>query len=344
MLLLTLASSTLSQSSMVVHKKAGNIVHTISEIDSVTFRDTTATNNEVLLYAIVDSLKTRVEILEEKVAELNILPPPTLSYDKVIKTIQRIGYGDPIQSIVSYKRALKYGFRTLLCDLIFTKDSIPVCFHDIYLNQWIKYVKLPNGEELPDTRIEDNRVYIREKTYQELCDNFDFGLYAGYTGTKVLRLEEMLSLVKNAGIDLYIEVKEMDEKQAQIACRMLQKYGLVNKTSWSGTVNQMKAVVNILPSARVSLMPRQITEKEIGDLVSLKIGKNSVFFFSWNETILNDDILDSLIDNDIEFEMGTIDSIEDLNNYFSRSDAYKYCTGIESNSLLVGKYLYEQNQ
>ena len=58
-----------------------------------------------------------------------------------IRSISRLGYDvyneetPPEQSEESYRLAIEKGFPILLCDLRFTKDGVPVCFHDDYINR-----------------------------------------------------------------------------------------------------------------------------------------------------------------------------------------------------------------
>lgn len=336
----------LAQEAMTIHHNNGSQTNIqLLSIDSVTF--TSNTNGVLTIESFIEkinSLESRINELEKRndsFSELLIAPPSY--YNNVMRSINRLGIGQPRQSIVSYKRAFNKGFRILLCDLLFTKDSIPVCFHDLYIGQNQQYVRMKDGSDIQMYPPEGERDSIHCMTYEELNEKYDFGIYGGeeFKGTKLLKLEDMLNLVKNLGCELYIEVKEMDEKQSITACRLVKKYGLESRVSWTGDEN-MRYVVDNIPTARVSTMPYQITEHDISFLSSLKTGYNHVFFFGWNDTILNSIIVDKLIDNEIAYEMGTIDDEIDLNDYLNKSEAYKYCTGIESNTIIAGKVLYEE--
>lgn len=262
----------------------------------------------------------------------------TINYDNVMRSIQRIGasMSYPHHSINAYKEAYEKGFRTLLCDLMFTSDNVPVCFHDLYLNQNYHDVYDANGILVSTT----TPIYVKEHTYDEL-NNYDYGLYMGtqFKGYPLLKFEDMLKLVKHLGVDIYVEIKEMTEVQAKIACDLVRKYGVSERTSWSGTIAQLKAVTSNIINARVAHIPSKIDDKEISLLNSLKTGQNKVFAFAWDTTILNDDIVNKLIENDIAFEFGTLDDEQSIIDYFNRGDAYNYCTGIETNSVVAGKVL-----
>lgn len=332
---------------MLIHGESRIIPISVNSVDSITFprEDTSKDLNYYLdkvdsLEKCVLDLKCTVDSFKSATSSYSYEYTPPTYYNNSIRSIQRLGYGVPRQSLVSFKRAYEEGFRILLCDLVFTKDSIPICFHDTYIGENQTYVRYKDGSEVEMRPVESERVYIRDVTFEELNEKYDFGIYAGeqYAGTKVMRLSEALLLCKRLGVELYIEVKEMDEKQSKIACDIVQRYGMTGRVSWSGD-NNMIYVVHNIPSARVSTMPKQITDDYIKELISFKTGLNSVFFFGWNQTILNEEIVDKLIENNIEFEMGTIDSEEGVINYMNQGDAYNYCTGIESNNVIAGKVL-----
>lgn len=261
-----------------------------------------------------------------------------LQYDNVIRSIQRIGgYGNtPHHSVIGYKNAYKVGFRILLCDLRFTSDNVPVLFHDTYLNQNYSDVYDSNGQ-LVST---DPPIYIADSTYEELSA-YDYGLYKGiqYKNYPLMTLYDMLKLCKELGVELYIEVKSMTEEQAAIACNAVKAYGMSNKTTWAGSLTQMQYVISNIDTARVGTMPEIISDTVIANIASLKTGKNKVFVFAWDTTVLTSEIVTKLINNNIDFELGTLNTESAILSYFERGDAYNYCTGIESDNIIAGKVI-----
>lgn len=261
------------------------------------------------------------------------------NYNKVMRSINRLGDSvyspstPPQQSIESYKSAYKKGFRILLCDLRFTSDNVPVLEHDDNINT---YAKNSDGSSIT------NNVLISESTYNTLLQ-YDFGIYKGaqYAGTKIMKLDEMLKLCKNLGCECYIEVKDMNENQSKIACNLVKLYKMEDQTSWAGTFNQMQYVIQSIPSARVGTMPGIINSTRINELKQLKTGKNKVFFFSWDTTELSNDIVNQFIENDIEFEVGTINTEQGVLDYLNKGAIYNYCTGIESDSIVAGKVILD---
>ena len=276
--------------------------------------------------------KSPVREIEEKLECVKPYSQP--NYDSVMRSIQRIGADmeHPMHSIEAFIDAYKKGFRILLCDLLFTSDNVPVCNHDYYLNQYYQNVYDSNGN-LVST---ENPIYFKNNTYETLSQ-YSYGK----VGYPLLKFVDMLKLVRKLGTELYVEVKEMTEEQCKIACNLIKQYGLVEKTSWAGMSSRMKMVIANIETARVSIMPETITDKVIEVANTLKTGKNKVFIFGWDNTTLTNDIVDKLIQNDIAFEQGTLNTNKDIVDYMNRGDAYYYCTGIETNKVVAGKVLLE---
>jgi hypothetical protein len=141
-----------------------------------------------------------------------------------IRSISRLGYDvysektPPEQSEESYRLAVENGFTILLCDLCFTKDSVPVCFHDEYVN---RIARDENGQEL------ENDIKIADLTYEEIL-KYDFGIYKGeqYKGTRILKLEEMLRLAQRLNTELYIEIKSGTKSEIGKAVNLSKQFGL----------------------------------------------------------------------------------------------------------------------
>lgn len=254
-----------------------------------------------------------------------------------IRSISRLGYDvysektPPEQSEESYRLAVENGFTILLCDLCFTKDSVPVCFHDENIN---RIARDENGQEL------ENDIKIADLTYEEIL-KYDFGIYKGeqYKGTRILKLEEKLRLAQRLNTELYIEIKSGTKSEIGKAVNLSRQFGL--KISWAGTTyEECLAVVEADNTARISTMPRIIRDTEIQELLSLKRENNEVFFFTYDTAILTDEVLNKLRDERIPFEMGTIDSEVEIVNYLTEN--YQYCTGVESNRIVASKIDMDQ--
>ena len=273
--------------------------------------------------------------------KLKELSKSAFNYDNIIRTIQRCGYsgdGAPFQTLQAYGDAIKHGFSILLADLMFTKDNVPVCSHDYYLNQYYSNVYNSDGN-LVDKSLE---IYIREKTYEELLA-YDWG--AGkYKGTKLLKFEDFVKFCKINGVsEMYVEIKELtSDIQASIVCDIVKKYNMKEKTSFTAdSKNTLELILSHLPYTRVATMPSTIDDNTINELLSLNNGKCKLFFFAWDTTTLSNDIVKKLIENNIDFEFGTLNTKEKVKEYFNRDNIYLYCAGVESDVLHIGNILKE---
>lgn len=247
-----------------------------------------------------------------------------------VRSIARCGYDyenpetPPEQSYDSYVMAKDKGFDVLLCNLRFTADGVPVCFHYDKIN---KVARDSNGSEIKQ------EYSIEELTYEEL-EKYDWGIYKGekYRNTKLLSFSEMMSIMKELDTEVYVEIKSGNEEQIVNAVNIAKEYEL--DISWAGmTLEQCQAVIKADETARVATMPWNISEHEVEELLTLYTGKNKVFFFAYNTAILDDKALDLLLKNDIPFEMGTINTVEEIVNYWNGN--YQYCSGIESNCIVA---------
>ena len=272
-----------------------------------------------------------------------------VDYDKIVKSINRIADSVPypLQTIEAFKYVVRqYGYKILLCDLMFTSDDVAILSHDYYLNQYYKNVKLIGGGDIPDNTIEENRVYFKNTTYNTLYENYDFGIYKGenFAGIRVQKFEDFVRLCRTLDCDIYVEVKEATDSQMLIALNIIRKYRMEERTSWSGSAKQMRAIVGVYKKARVSVMPSStITTHAVDVVASLKTGENEVFLFGWDSTTLTDDIVSYMIENNVAFEMGTLNNEQKIIEYFNRSSANIYCTGIETQNIIAGKVLYNNN-
>lgn len=282
-----------------------------------------------------DEVRQEIDSLDSKVNRV------TIDYNKIVRSIQRIGAGyGQHNSVLAFKKAYKAGWRIITADLLFTSDGVPVCCHDHYINQYENVVYDANGVKVPTT----NPVYIKDNTWATLS-TYDFGKEYGaeFVGGKLPRLDEVCDLCKRLGIELYIEVKEMGtQEQANAAAKIVRNHGISKQTSWAcGTTTQCQMVLNAITDARVGTMPSTLTTSIIDGLIALKNEKNKVFIFGWDTTQLTESIVSRLADNSIEFEMGTPTTAQAIIDYYNQGEVYKYCTGIQCNTIIAGKVVHD---
>lgn len=268
-----------------------------------------------------------------------------------IRSINRLGLNTmandrsyPEQSLAAYKAAVRAGFDVLLCDLSFTKDNIPVCFHDPTIN---RIARNSDGTTISET------INVSSKTLEEL-NVYDYGIYAGseFASTGILQLSDFLRFCKACGVEIYIEMKYCTMAQTKIAVDMVRRFGLSKNTSWSchfRASNNQKFmcpwVITYDKTARVSLMTDgdgiSGTAGFQDAVLNLKTGFNQVFVFNWaNETVTEEEAA-WLAENDIAYEAGYWDTAQGMINYYNRSVVKDVIVGMESNTLVAQDVLKE---
>lgn len=284
---------------------------------------------------VVQSYMTDPVIKQREYLQRNDL---ALEYDNGIRSISRCGYNGPKNALYSFKNAYKEGFRILLGSLRFTSDNIPVLFHDTYINQNYRDVYNTDGS-LVST---DPAVYIADITYAQFATyRYRRTIDGTPTYFPMCTLRDLILLCKRTGSELYIEIKPtLTDAQAQILTRMVQGYGITEKTSWcADAAANLAGIISRIPDARVATTPATIATANIDALNALDNGKIKKFFFGYASTPLTGPIVDTLIANNIAYEMGQIDTEEELRNYYNQAYAYQYCTGVESNLIVPGRVL-----
>ena len=180
----------------------------------------------------------------------------------------------PENTIPAFIEAAKNGYKTIECDIEWTKDNIPVILHDKTIN---RTARKTNGW----------RLFWPKKcsslNYKELLD-YDFGLWFSnkYKGTKIPSLNETLECCKNYELNLYLELKEtsnFDERKAHILADLVQKAELEDRVTWiSFNEDYLKTMSNIMPKTRIGyLTKKEPSNNTIETLKSLQTGQNEVF-------------------------------------------------------------------
>ena len=252
-----------------------------------------------------------------------------------VNTSNRLGYDvysyatPPEQSIAGYDLAYKNGNRILVVDLRFTKDGVPVCFHD----DTISYARLTNGKEPA------KKPTISTMTYQELC-KFDYGIYKGakYKETAPLTLAMMAAWIRrHSDAELYIEVKadKMNATQMKNLSTVLETNGVTNQCSTIFTVTsandtRAKRLHNLLPSMRIGITTSQIGTLTYTQLDQVK-GNNETFVWAWDTVTLSAHIVSTLKNKNVPYECGIFkDDLDNIISYYSKGSPHVYNSGVET--------------
>ena len=264
-----------------------------------------------------------------------------LSRSVTVKSINRLGYDvynpltPPEHSLEGYTLALEKGFDEILCDLRSTSDSYPICLHDTTINRTARNT---DGTRLPTTNILDI-------TYKQ-ANSYDYGLYKNkkYKGTKLLTLERAVKFAKMNGVTLHIETKcgtsEVELKMIENAVRTVKKYNMSKFVSWSATYGKiavLQKIISLDKYANVAIMPDVMTNERFEALLKLKTGFNKVFWFAWETSTIDDDMLNRFINNEVGLEIGTLNDCNEMKKLFDSN--LRYVTAISSDKLVARECL-----
>ena len=280
---------------------------------------------------------TREEELNQSIENVK----SSLSRSVTVKSINRLGYDvynpntPPEHTLEGYKLALNHGFDEILCDLRSTSDSIPVCLHDATINRTARNT---DGSTISTKNILDI-------TYN-VANSYDYGLYknAKYKGTKLLTLEKAVKFAKMNGVTLHIETKcgtsEVELKMVENAIRIVKKYNMSKFVTWTAThsnIGVLQKIISLDKYANVATMPDQMTLERFNSLLNLKTGFNKIFWFAWETSTIDDDMLNRFIDNEVGIEIGTFNNAEEMKQLFDTN--LRYVTAISSDKLVARECL-----
>lgn len=125
------------------------------------------------------------------------------------------------------------------CDIQFTKDGIPVCYHDGKLGRIAKF----ESESVRNSQ-------IRDFTWDEVR-KFDVGRYRGeaFAPEHIPTLESVFAAMKgNPERILYLDEKGVSRPQAEIIAALARLYGVEKQAFYtSGSYKQIKMWNEIMP-------------------------------------------------------------------------------------------------
>ena len=248
-----------------------------------------------------------------------------------LKAINHRGYNTtaPENTIPAFKLSKQFGFDYIECDVQYTSDHVPVILHDETIN---RTGRNSDGTEISTT------TYIRDITYEQAL-TYDFGIYKGseWAGTKIPTLEELLTLCRNIGLKVYIELKyNPNENNLAALKNAINKTGMKNEITFiSYNHDALTTMKNNYPKNRLGLL-RGTPGSDTTDLtfmLTLQTDYNEVFYDISN--LPESSYLNSLLSNEIPIELWTLDTESSILNIPD------YVSGVTSDSLLANKILYD---
>lgn len=263
--------------------------------------------------------ETRQNKLEEMINEL-VEQAENECRDINVRSIAHRGASSyaPENTMPAFQLAKELGFSCVETDIRFTRDGIPVCLHDGSID------RTSNGTgDIGNLTLEEVRQY-------------DFGAWKDscYTGTVIPTCEEFLSLCKNIGLHPYIEMKEGTSEQVRNLVDMVNNYGMRGKVTWiSFDISLLAAVRWYDDGARLGYLVSEFYPSVVTAISGLRSGKNEVFL---NSCVYNSWVVEECRKARLPLEIWT------LNQEQQMEGIDPYITGVTSNGLVYGQYLYEK--
>ena len=243
-------------------------------------------------------------------------------------------YNAPDNTIPAIIEAAENGYKTVECDIEWTKDSVPVLLHDSTIN---KTARKANGKKL---------IFPRKcsgMTYEQLLQ-YDFGVWKGekYKGTKIPTFQELLDCSREYDLNLYIELKKnscFNNEKAKILVDAVKEAGMEDKVTWiSFEDDYLQEIKDIMPDARLGYLSEKTPdEKTIDVLENLKTDENEVFL-DIKASKMNKDASEMINDSGFEFESWTVNNCDEMKNLYDYD-----CQGITTD-IITEEMLEEYNK
>ena len=242
-------------------------------------------------------------------------------FDREFHSVAHRGYSTsaPENTLPAYVLAKEMGYFYAECDVVFTKDGVPVLLHDSTID-----------------RTSNGSGKVKELTYAELLE-YDFGSWKNqkYAGTKIPTFEEFIALCKELGMHPYIELKDGEDftqERVNMLVQIVEKYGMIDNCTWiSFNANFLKYVKNADNTARLGYVSSALTQTVINTAKGLRLETNEVFL-DISYTVINESNVLLAAANGFAIETWTVDSEANLKKL------PMYISGITSNVLLAEKY------
>lgn len=239
-----------------------------------------------------------------------------------VKAVAHRGYSiaAPENTLSAYRLAKENGFGYAECDVVFTKDNVPVLLHDSSID-----------------RTSDGEGKVRDYTYEELLQ-YDFGSWFSeeFKGEKIPTFMQFIDLCKEIDLHPYIELKLDDEKmkeQTKILVDIVTEKNMMNNVTWiSFDYDNLLCVKELNDETRLGFLSSEFEDDDLEKAISLRSGKNDVFLnlgfmytFSW--------CIRKCKKANMPVEVWT------LNNEILIHIMHPYISGVTSDNLIANKVL-----
>lgn len=296
-------------------------------------------------YRFSTYLSDSVEELGERITdietEINNIPADnnfSFDYAPIVDGIGHRGIAGyaPQNTLASFKKAKKLGFRSVETDIRWTSDGIPVLCHNSSINSTARNM---DGTEIQGT------IYVHTHTLEELRQ-YDYGISFSeeYRGETIPTLEDFLVLCRNIGLSPQLEIKQANNVTAanlNTLFNLIDSYGWKEGIRWSSFVPEyLQSILDRYPKTTVQYMPNtDVTfESARETLSSLKNDyKYANVTYATTLNRIDAEIILWLKTANIPLLIYTVDDITTIQNMD------KYISGVISNTLNAEKVIYDYN-
>lgn len=227
----------------------------------------------------------------------------------------------PENTLPAFKLSRAHGFRWVETDIRFSKDGEIVCIHDATVD-----------------RTSNGTGKVSDMTLAQL-KGLDFGSWFSeqYEGVTIPTLVETLTLCRQLGLCVYIEVKDgLDEARAKKVVDIVRSCGMAGKVNYiSEGIYNLTTLAAIDSESRLGLVVSSASataEQQINEMFEIKTNYgNDVFIDAGGDV---SEFYELCVSKGIDVEHWTLDNITWL------SSTKPMICGVTSNYMVAGKYYY----
>ncbi len=216
----------------------------------------------------------------------------------------------PENTLPAFALAAQMGYAYAETDVLFTKDSVPVCLHDETID------RTSNGSGA-----------VNSYTYEQL-QQFDFG-NAEFPAV-IPTYAEYLDLCARSGMTPVVELKsQFNDAQIEQLVSIANEYGITGNILWISFYSaDLVKLSQQLPGATLAFLPNKVSDQAIQTAKSLQNGKNTVYLSVYHGGLTAERCA-SFLRSNVPLMVWTVDDISTAVKWANSS-----CQFITTNAIL----------
>lgn len=244
--------------------------------------------------------------------------------DDNVKIVYHRGWNknSPEQTKFAFVEAKKRGAIWVECDVLLTKDNVPVIHHDDTIN---RTARNDDGSKISE------QLKVNDLTLEEI-KKYDFGIAWGeeFKGERILTLEEFLKLCYQLSLKARLEIKQTPSPTyLQHFGEVLEKSPMVNKVELcSASTYDMNLIKNRFTKHDLILVGGNANDENLTFVKNLENAGRIISFGLMVENIDKNDNMSKILSYGIKYEFWTVDSKYNLDRCLEY-----YPIGITTNNL-----------